>query len=383
MKSKFLFLLLSFSSFHGLSQTISLRLIHALPPIINESSGVVTLGANSVWSHNDGTGLPELYECDTMGNLLRTLAITNANNIDWEEVCRDDSNIFYIGDFGNNLNDRTDLKILKLPNPQTIAGNNVNVQFINFSYPDQYVFPPHDSLKNFDMEAMFFLNDSLFLFSKNRTVPNNGYTKMYKLPATPGTYVAQLVDSFYTGVTPLVSFWITGAAISPDKSKMILISNTKGWLFSNYAGSDFFSGTVYGFSIAGSFTQKEGVSFIDNNKVYFTDEKFSSTGGNLYEYNFSTILGYNSEVNHKMNEFNVNPNPAGNQLKISFRFPFTRISALNILNSKGEKVFQLPEINATDNFSYELNIKPFLNGVYFVQLFTSKGYFLKRLTIVH
>lgn len=383
MKSKLLFLLLSFLSFTCLSQTINLRLVHSLPAIINESSGIQTMDANNFWTHNDGAGLPELYECDTLGNLLRTLAITNANNIDWEEVCKDDSNNFYIGDFGNNFNDRTDLKILLLPNPQNILGNNTTVQFINFTYPDQYAFPPQDSLKNFDMEAMFFMNDSLFLFSKNRTVPNTGYTNMYRLPATPGTYVAQLVDSFYTGTTPLVNFWITASAISPDKSKMILISNTRGWLFSNYAGTDFFSGTVYSFSIAGSFTQKEGVSFIDNSSAYFTDEKLTSSGGNLYEYNFSTILGHSNEVNHTMNEFTISPNPAENRLQISFRFPFTKVSALNILNSKGEKVFQLPEINVNDNFSYELNIKPFLNGVYFVQLFTSKGYFLKRLTILH
>lgn len=366
----------------AISQNVTLRLIHSLPSSIPESSGITTLNNNSVWSHNDATNPNELYELDTLGNLLRTISITNAVNTDWEEVCQDDSGNFYIGDFGNNNNNRTDLKILIIPNPSTFTVDSVTPQVINFTYADQYAFPPQDSLKNFDMEAMFFLDDTLFLFSKNRTIPYNGYTKMYKIPALAGNYVAQLADSFYTGAGSFVSNSITAAAISPDKSKMILISNTKGWLFNNYAGNDFFAGTVYPFSFSGSFTQKEGVTFVSNNECYFTDEKVFNLGGNLYGYDFSTVVGIENEID-PMNEFKINQTPAANSLKISFRFPFTKISALKILNSKGEEVFQLGEIDASNTFSYEVNSRSFLSGVYFVQLFTSKGFFIKKVTVIH
>lgn len=255
-------------------------------------------------------------------------------------------------------------------------------QVINFSYPDQFAFPPHDSLKNFDMEAMFWFNDSLYLFSKNRTVPYNGYTKMYKLPALPGNYVAQLTDSFFTGNGNLINNSITSATISTSGDKMLLISNTKGWLFNGFTGNDFFSGNVFAFTFGGITSQKEGSTFINSNEVYFTDEKVFSTGGNLYGYDFSTVVG-SENLSQTMNEFKVSPNPTGNTLRISFKFPFTRISALKILNNKGEEVFQLGNIDMNDAFFYEVNSKSFLNGVYFVQLFTSKGYFLKRLTVVH
>lgn len=383
--NRFLQLLFSFLAFHVClaAQTISPRLIHALPSVLSESSGVTTFSSNSVWSHNDANNYPELYEFDTLGNLLRTIYILNAVNTDWEEVCKDDLGNLYIGDFGNNLNDRTDLKIHIIPNPTTIAGDTVASQIISFSYPDQLVFPPVDSLKNFDMEAMFWLNDSLYLFSKNRTIPYNGFTKMYKLPALPGTYIAQLADSFFTGNGSLISNSITSAAISPGGNKMLLISNAQGWLFSGFTGHNFFSGNVYAFSFNGGITQKEGTTFISNDEVYFTDEKLFSLGGNLYGYNFSTVVGNNEYLSQTMNEFKVSPNPTGNTLRISFKFPFTKISALKILNSKGEEVFQLGDIDINDAFFYEVNSRSFLNGVYFVQLFTSKGYFLKRLTVAH
>lgn len=364
------------------AQTLTPRLIHSVPLILSESSGVTTHSANNVWSHNDANNNPELYLFDTLGNLLRTLFITNAVNTDWEEICKDANGDLYIGDFGNNLNNRTDLKILIVPNPSVIIGDSVASQIIYFSYPDQAAFPPHDSLKNFDMEAMFWLNDSLHLFSKNRTVPYNGYTKMYKLPALPGTYVAQLTDSFYTGVGNLINNSITSATISSSGDKMLLISNTHGWLFSGFAGNNFFTGNVFDFSFGGTQSQKEGATFINNNEVYFTDEKLLSIGGNLYGYDFSTVVG-SEYLPQIMNEFKVSPNPSGNTLRISFKFPFTKISALKILNSKGEEVFKLGNIDMNDAFFYEVNSRSFLNGVYFVQLFTSKGYFLKRLTVVH
>lgn len=364
------------------AQTITPRLIHSLPSVITESSGVTTQNVNDVWSHNDGGNNSEIYQFDTLGNLLRTLFITNAQNTDWEEICKNNNGGMYIGDFGNNLNDRTDLKILMVPNPSLIIGDSVAAQIISFTYSDQSAFPPADSVKNFDMEAMFWFNDSLYLFSKNRTVPYNGYTKMYKLPALPGNYIAQLTDSFFTGNGNLINNSITSATISSAADKMLLISNTKGWLFSGFSGNDFFSGNAYAFTLGGITTQKEGAVFINNNEVYFTDEKVFSTGGNLYGYDFSTVVG-SENLSLKMNEFKVSPNPTGNTLRISFKFPFTRISALKILNNKGEEVFQLGNIDMNDSFFYEVNSKSFLNGIYFVQLFTSKGYFLKRLTVVH
>ena len=87
--------------------------IASLPAILNESSGLENAGSGEFWSHNDKGGNPELYRFDTLGMLEQTLRITNASNVDWEDMTIDDAGNIYIGDFGNNNNERTDLKIYK------------------------------------------------------------------------------------------------------------------------------------------------------------------------------------------------------------------------------------------------------------------------------
>ncbi len=219
------------------SQTVNISVKATLPSVLNESSGLETINRNNIWSHNDSGGEPKLYNFDSTGTLLRTLKILNVPNIDWEDLTRDSVGNFYIGDFGNNLNDRQDLKIYKIPAPSNITGDSVIPQEINFTYSNQFAFPPANPLKNFDMEAMIAFHDSLYLFSKDRSDPYSGYTKLYKLPKVPGTYVAELIDSFYTGPGPFISYSITSADISPDRSKLILLGYSKCWLFQILVGT--------------------------------------------------------------------------------------------------------------------------------------------------
>ena len=79
--------------------------ITKLPSIVNETSGIEAQGSDAIWTLNDSGGKAELYLCDTLGNLNRTLKITNAHNKDWEDIARDNEGNLYIGDIGNNNND--------------------------------------------------------------------------------------------------------------------------------------------------------------------------------------------------------------------------------------------------------------------------------------
>jgi hypothetical protein len=262
-------------------QTVSPRSLCAVPPILAETSGLAITSTNTIWSHNDSGGEAALYAFDTTGKLLRTLSIQNAANVDWEDLTQDKQGNFYIGDFGNNTNSRTDLRIYKIPNPEQITGNTASAQVIQFTYADQRLFPPPPAAQNYDMEALIAFRDSLYLFSKNRTEPPTGYTKVYRLPATPGRYVAALVDSFYTGAGASSNNWITSAAISPDQKRMVLLSNDKVWIFSNFKESAFFSGNHT--SVALPITQKESICFAGNQEVYISDElALGIIGGRLY-----------------------------------------------------------------------------------------------------
>jgi hypothetical protein len=279
-KNSFLIFLLIFAG-NLFSQDLHFREISKVPLKINETSGIEINGKNEIWSFNDSGGEPELYCFDSLGNQTRTVVIKNAINIDWEDMTQDDKGNFYLCDFGNNNNERKDLKIYKIPNPANLFNDTVEAEVIKFSYPDQKEFPPAKENKNFDMEASFYYKDSLYLFSKNRTEPYSGFLRVYTLPAKAGEYTATLIDSIYIGSGPFFADWITSADIAPDQTSFSLLSNNKFWLFKIKTGvpltksehTEIFLPTI---------SQKEGIVYLSPTELYITDEVNKETGGNLY-----------------------------------------------------------------------------------------------------
>lgn len=256
--------------------------IGTLPPVITESSGLENFTGNDslLWSHNDSGGQPDVYLFSLNGQLLQTIHVSNSANVDWEDLAQDYGQHLYIGDFGNNANNRTDLKILKIPLeglPDTVAA-----EVIAYYYPDQTAFPPAgNSGRNFDMEAFFYHNDTLYLFSKNvfsLTNPGTGYTKMYALPATPGNYAAQLLDSLST------FFPVTAADISPSGKAAVLLCYTRMYVLYNFSGNQFLNGQHRLYNIQPIFPPKqtEAIAFKDCASVYITAED-----GDLLVYDFS------------------------------------------------------------------------------------------------
>ncbi|MBI1193566.1 MAG: hypothetical protein GC205_10375 [Bacteroidetes bacterium] len=267
---------------HLRAQTLTLSVAGTLPPALAETSGLETAEsadsgeAGSYWTHNDSGGQPKLYRINSSGALERTVHVAGANNTDWEDLARDAAGNLYIGDFGNNANTRADLTIYRVPNPDAAPQDTVTAATITFYYPEQTAFPPAPSQLQFDLEAMVHLNGNLFLFTKNRSEPFTGYTRMYRVPDEPGNYAAQLLDSFYTGPGPALTDWITAADISPDRQKLVLLSYNKLWLFPCRNGRPLLSGEAVKVPFSGGSTQKEGIVFTDNQRVAISDEALST-----------------------------------------------------------------------------------------------------------
>jgi hypothetical protein len=317
-----LFALIFFHCINGFAQTNPV-LITPLPAVLMESSGIEVNATNSIWTHNDSGDYGRIFKIDTLGNLLRTLYLSVDTAMDCEDIAQDDSGNYYIGDFGNNLNDRTDLRIYKIPNPDSVAGDTVMSGIIYFSYPDQQLFPPDSTLINFDCEAMFHFGDSLYIFSKNRGIST--FSRMYRLPDQPGNYTALLLDSFNTGN------WVTSADISTSGKSMVLFSEMRIWLFTDFTGSDFFGGSAQ--QIAMDFSQKEGIVFVNDTLVYITDEKLLNLGGNLYKLNLAPWINSVGENAKPQNACRFYPNPAHNTLEIltDRNSPPSEISISNLL----------------------------------------------------
>ena len=132
-----------------------------LAPELREISGIEMDKADNFWAINDGGNGAKLHQIQKDGSIKKTITITNAKNLDWEDMTQDDFGHFFIGDFGNNDNIRKWLTIYKIENPIDIKGTETQAEIIKFTYPEQLHFPPKASEKNFDLEAFVFYKKHL------------------------------------------------------------------------------------------------------------------------------------------------------------------------------------------------------------------------------
>lgn len=121
------------STFNAIAQITDIEEKFDLPIILNESSGAIFFNDKLI-IHNDSGNENKLYELDTNSRVItRTVTVTNATNVDWEDITQDNTSI-YIGDIGNNNGDRNDLKIYKINKSDYLISNNVTAEIINLSY---------------------------------------------------------------------------------------------------------------------------------------------------------------------------------------------------------------------------------------------------------
>jgi hypothetical protein len=320
-----------------------LKILAQLPPFLTESSGLEVSGPNEIWTFNDGGGEEALYLIDTSGNLLKTLTINISWNRDWEDIAQDDQGNVYIANVGNNTNDNTDLTIFKIPDPSAVQSNSVAAQLISFSYEDQWSFPPPADSLHFDCEAIWWYENHLYLCTKNRTDPFDGIAYVYRLPDAPGQYVAEKIGAFDTGGTTMLNYWITAGDVSPDGSRLCLLSSDKMWIFSGFSGDDFFGGQQVQIDFP-YVSQKEAVCFVTNDLLYITDEEtFPGFGRNLFAIDLSDTLTNSVELPIRPGGLSIFPNPCRDWLNLEGQLSGYQ---LEILDAKGQRLRIIPSLSS-------------------------------------
>ncbi|QCR20928.1 hypothetical protein [Pontibacter sp. SGAir0037] len=247
----------------------TLEILAPLPEEVKESSGIVALPEQGQFlTHNDAGNKPQLYQLSSEGKIVKTFKL-NVPNVDWEDLAKDNKGNLYIADTGNNANKRKELAIYK-----TSLNNPSKAEAIRFTYEDQEEYPPSKKEMNFDCEAIFWHDGSLYLISKDRGRKETA--KIYQLPDQPGNYKAKLLGSHK------LQTQITGASISPEADKVALVSNEKLHLFRNVDDpAAFYKGDYKEIDLSGT-GQTEAVDFIDANTLIMTSES-----GSLYQYKLS------------------------------------------------------------------------------------------------
>ena len=274
--------LLLFSLLLATSQT-ALEITNLESPTLDETSGLLFYN-NTVITHTDSGGKAELYEINsTTGTITRTIKISNATNVDWEDIAQDDSYI-YIGDIGNNSGFRTDLKIYKISKEAYNSNDDsISAEIISFSYEDQKDFTQRLNANNWDAEALISYGDKLLVFTKN-WVDNS--TNVYSISKSSGTHSAKLESSYKTNGL------ITGADISPHENVIYLTGYSTSEAPFIYTihdmpknNFDVFSGKVSEkkADIVSLGYQVEGIAVFEitptTHRIYISNEEFSTSIG--------------------------------------------------------------------------------------------------------
>ena len=359
---KFLFLsiqiLLSFSL-----AAQNLSTITFLDETIAETSGIIFLEGRLI-THNDSGGEAALYEVDTTnGNVLRTVVINNATNVDWEDITYDE-NYIYIADIGNNNGTRTDLKIYSILIADYFGNDTVSADVIEYKYADQTNFTSNPFNTNFDSETLIAFNDSLYIFTKNW---GDNRTNVYSLPKTPGNYSINRIDNFWTNGI------ITGGTYNANTDKVVLTGMALVFPFIieiNDVNSHYFSdATRKRYMInAQNAIQIESIDKINEYQYYLTAESGIGGAATLYFLELDEILSAEALT---IQPSNLYPNPANKSITIATQ------------NLDTVKIFDSSGILEIESYTNEIDVSNLAKGTYVVliQSKNNKAIDLQKLVI--
>lgn len=242
-----------------------LKFIADIPNHLNEVSAVeVTNLSNLFWAIEDAGNANKIYGLNSKGQIIKEITITNASNIDWEDLTSDNYGNLYIGDFGNNNEKRQYFRILKLKH-EDLTKSAAEAEIIEFTLPDD-----QDSK---DFESFFLFNSNFYIFSKETKK-----FRVLKIPNEIGKHVATLNSNFNLNGK---NNKITSADISDDGKIIVLLNHEKLWKITNFNNDAFFTGDIIEIKFDHD-SQKEGICFISPSEVIITDERNGATGGNVY-----------------------------------------------------------------------------------------------------
>lgn len=245
---------------------------------IDEASGMADSRSQpgNLWIEQDSGSPAELALLGYDGKIKGKISIPNSTNRDWEEMAigpgpTDGTNYLYIGDIGDNNGQYPTCQIYRLPEPSSLQASISKVERINFRYPDG----PRDA------EAMFVdpATKDIYIISKREEK-----VRLYSLPYPQNINEVTVAKAY--GEIPVT--FVTGAAISPDGSEILVRTYTQLYYWKRDSGQSIADALQFGNSrqlVVRAEPQGEAVCFDKDNKGFFTiSERANASSINLYYY---------------------------------------------------------------------------------------------------
>ncbi len=156
------------------SKCLKISSFFEFPKELQETSALIYTH-QYFWTINDGGNAPILYalynpfvDSSLVHSKKDVIALRielPVSNVDYEALASD-SEYLYVGDFGNNLGSRKDLKIYVFKVSELLDNNVKFIDTLQFEFEDQKEFEPR-RLHTFDCESMITSGENLYLFTKN------------------------------------------------------------------------------------------------------------------------------------------------------------------------------------------------------------------------
>lgn len=264
-------------------KTDDLKAEFSLPKKLKEVSGIaMSKDKKTIWAIEDQGNKNVVYGLDLLGKQIADVLVDNAENNDWEDITADSQGNIYIGDFGNNDNNRQNLAILKLDLKDASQKTTKAIQITKFHYEGQTEFPPKKSNWLYDCEAFVEMNGNFYLFTKNRSKGFDGTFLVFRIPNKEGDFEAKLVGKLKLSGS-YSDAAITSAAINSTKDKIVLLNHKNIQVLTGFSATDFSKTKIQTVSLNHN-TQKEAIVFLDDKTLLIADEKDKKTGGNVYKF---------------------------------------------------------------------------------------------------
>lgn len=214
------------------------ELCQAVDKSLSELSGIVAHSSEKdvFWVHND-QGAPKIYAINAAGKVLTTVTLNTMDFDDAEDISLGDGpeagrKYLYVGDIGKSRKKAGTVKIFRFKEP--LAGELANSE-ISINDP-QLIRLKYSENKEIDFETQLIdpITGDLFLIQKDKfKVFKAKHSDLMASNEVLGSGSLQLLEVRDNGS------WdgkLSGGAVSPDGTEILVRSATKAWLYTRSAG---------------------------------------------------------------------------------------------------------------------------------------------------
>ena len=211
-----------------LSGQVLVNSLIILTPDLHEISGLITLDRGQhYYAINDGGNEAVIYQLDSVGRVERKVSVVNAINRDWEELTTDGKEYLYIADTGNTKQKRQRVVIYRIRLVDLIGDNAVqadSIEIIYQQYPDK---KPKGKDRKFDVEAMCWMKDKIYFFTKNWMQDIPLKTDLYTLYPNPGIHTLSPEKSIAYSGRFFMESQLTGSCFDQESNNIYWLTETQ------------------------------------------------------------------------------------------------------------------------------------------------------------